>query len=369
MEKESRRIDGLDFLRGIASFGVCWFHLTTFHYTSPDGPFYHLVRSSGAYGWLGVEVFFVISGFVIPYSLYRARYELKNYTTFILKRVIRLDPPYLVSLVLILVLAYAYGLYTGKAAVVEGAPISVTRVALHLGYLNMFFSQPWLNPAFWTLAIEFQYYLIMGLVFPLVRSRSRWVRIAFLICFALPAFFDRPTLMTGGVPYSRFIFQFGFLFVMGIASFQRWVELIGRWEYAISICLATVGAFFTSGLAPALAGLFAIVCINLYNHRNFISAFFGNISYSLYLLHWPLGHLTLSVIGNKFVGAQTDIAKTGMLILTLGVCLMSSYLLYRLVERPAQQWSSRIKYGRRSRPSIVEEVSGIAPAAPTNAGI
>jgi peptidoglycan/LPS O-acetylase OafA/YrhL len=366
---EPKRIDGLDFLRGIASFGVCWFHLTRFHYPSADGPFYHLVKASGVYGWLGVEVFFVISGFVIPYSLYRARYELKNYRTFILKRVIRLDPPYLVSIAVMLALAYALALYSGRTAMVEGGAISLTRVLLHLGYLNMFFNQPWLNPAFWTLAIEFQYYLIMGLIFPFVRSRSRWVRIAFLICFGLPAFFYHPTLMTGGAPYSRFIFQFAFLFVMGIVSFQRWVELIGRREYLVTICLATAGAFFTSGWAPALAGVFAVVCINFYNHKNLVSAFFGNISYSLYLLHWPIGHLTLSVIGSKFVGAQSDTARTAMLILTLGVCLLCSYLLYWLVERPAQQWSARIKYGRAKRPAIVEEVSGIAPATPTNAGI
>src|SRR6185295_1906083 len=114
------RLQGLDFLRGLASLAVCWFHLTRFRYNVPDPRGYALVCQTGAYGWLGVEVFFVISGFVIPYSLYRARYRVKNYRTFILKRVIRLDPPYLVSIAVILALAYALALYSGRPAMVEG---------------------------------------------------------------------------------------------------------------------------------------------------------------------------------------------------------------------------------------------------------
>src|SRR5215210_4781626 len=76
MPKDEReRIHGLDFLRGVASLAVCWFHLTSFTYATPDGWFYSALRRTGTYGWLGVEVFFVISGFVIPYSLHRAKYS------------------------------------------------------------------------------------------------------------------------------------------------------------------------------------------------------------------------------------------------------------------------------------------------------
>ena len=49
----------------------------------------------GAYGWLGVDVFFVISGFIVPYAMLRAGYTLSAWPTFILKRLIRVEPPYL----------------------------------------------------------------------------------------------------------------------------------------------------------------------------------------------------------------------------------------------------------------------------------
>ena len=57
------------------------------------------------WGWAGVEVFFVISGFIIPFTLWQSGYRLKNYARFILKRIIRLDPPYLLSILLAIALA------------------------------------------------------------------------------------------------------------------------------------------------------------------------------------------------------------------------------------------------------------------------
>ncbi|HEV7903461.1 MAG TPA: acyltransferase [Pyrinomonadaceae bacterium] len=343
-ERSSKRIDGLDFLRGIASLSVCWFHLTSFTYHHTDGWFYSFLRTSASYGWLGVEVFFVISGFVIPYALRRANYRLSAYPAFLLKRIIRLDPPYLVGILIFILLAFAYAFHTGRPPEVEGAPLTWARVLLHLGYLNMFFHQEWLNPAFWTLAIEFQYYILMGLAFPLFTSGRRQVRLAALVCFAATPFFSGHELMPGGVPFSTFIFHFMFLFLMGITTFQYRVGLSGGAEYAATLSLVTLGAFVTLGAPSTVAGLFAVSVICLYNRKNVVSDFFGNISYSLYLLHWPVGHLVLSILGGKLLGASDDATKTVVLLVALGVSFAASYALYALVERPAQRWSSRIKY-------------------------
>jgi peptidoglycan/LPS O-acetylase OafA/YrhL len=360
MSHEQKRIAGLDFLRGVASLAVCWFHLTSYRFPTPDGAFYEAVRASGAYGWLGVEVFFVISGFVIPYSLHRAGYRLRAYPTFILKRVVRLDPPYLVSIALIILLGCAYAVYAGRAVEIEGAGLGWTRVLLHLGYLNMFFGHEWLNPAFWTLAIEFQYYLLMGLLFPLLGSRRRAVRLAALALFAAPAFFASHGAIPGSdAPISSFIFYFVFLFAMGVVTFQWRAGLAGRGEWAALLAASAAGALLTVGLIPTLAGLFAVAVICVYDRKNSVADFFGNISYSLYLLHWPLGHLTLSVLGAK-LAADADALKVLILIIAHAVCFAASYLLFVLVERPAQRWSSRIRYGRA--PRATEETSALAPA-------
>jgi peptidoglycan/LPS O-acetylase OafA/YrhL len=175
--KPEPRIDVVQSLRGIAALGVAWFH-----FTNGNGKFLPvgILKSSGSYGWLGVDIFFVISGFVLPYSLFRARYRPSavNYGRFLWKRVSRLDPPYLASIVLVVGLGYLSAILPGY----RGLPpmFSWKPILLHLGYLNAFFRAPWLNIVYWSLAIEFQYYLLIGLLFPLIRSENRAVRLIFL---------------------------------------------------------------------------------------------------------------------------------------------------------------------------------------------
>lgn len=114
------RINGIDFLRGIAALAVCWFHLSG-HYWVSEGA----LKASGQFGFLGVDVFFVVSGFVIPYSLYRAGYRLRNYPTFLLKRITRLDPPYIASIVFVL-------LSTFTIAAVKGQDFQLDKIGLLL---------------------------------------------------------------------------------------------------------------------------------------------------------------------------------------------------------------------------------------------
>ncbi len=74
-----RRLNSIELARAVASLSVAWLHLTnTFH----DGP----LKASGAYGWLGNDVFFAISGFVIPYTLHKSGYRLAEFWRFLARR-------------------------------------------------------------------------------------------------------------------------------------------------------------------------------------------------------------------------------------------------------------------------------------------
>ena len=77
-------IDVLDHLRGFAALAVCLFHLSFAN--SGFLPAGDPIRSVGAFGYLGVEIFFVISGFVIPYSLSLRGYRLRDAPEFLIKR-------------------------------------------------------------------------------------------------------------------------------------------------------------------------------------------------------------------------------------------------------------------------------------------
>ena len=160
-----KHLPTLDALRGIAALMVCWFHFTNAQFTARFGHF----QASGKYGYLGVQIFFVISGFIIPFSLYRARYQLKSFFRFMLKRIARLDPPYLASIALVVLGFWLSSKLPGHA------PYHVpwARVAAHLGYVNAFVGMPWLQMSYWSLAIEFQYYIFVGLCFPLLALQAK----------------------------------------------------------------------------------------------------------------------------------------------------------------------------------------------------
>jgi peptidoglycan/LPS O-acetylase OafA/YrhL len=343
---ESReRIEVLDFLRGVAALSVALHHFCN---VLEPGP----IKSAAFYGQLGVQVFFVISGFIIPYSLVRGRYTLRNYGTFVAKRVVRLDPPYLVTIAIIVGL----GVLSWYVPFQQGPPfeVSLPQVLLHLGYVNTFFGYPWLNDIFWTLAIEFQYYLLMGLVFPLVFSRNARVRLASMFVLAALSF-----VVTSGA----FIFAYIFLFLMGIATCQLWTGLIGRGQYAALVCLALAGNLVVGGVASTTAGALAVAAILFLRVRHPVFHFLGAISYSLYLIHTPVGRRAQNVF-MRAIGADTQAEYYVSVLFATAVSIVAAYMLYRLVERPSQEWSAALKYHRRERPDELrpEELKQLNPA-------
>src|ERR1700750_1411309 len=127
------RLGAIDGLRGIAALAVACFHLNS-----------HNVLF--AHGWAGVEVFFVISGFIVPWSLDGAHYKIGLYGRFLLRRIVRLDPPYLAMVCVILALAFASRHTPGFAG--SASFIGWPAVFGHLAFLNAFTGWPWLSPVF-----------------------------------------------------------------------------------------------------------------------------------------------------------------------------------------------------------------------------
>jgi peptidoglycan/LPS O-acetylase OafA/YrhL len=325
------RLHSVDFLRGIASLGVCYLHLT---FSLPPS----WLGSSGYYGRLGVEIFFVISGFIIPYSLYKGGYRLRNYGTFMLKRMIRLDPPYLIAIALIVPLGYLSAAMPGF----RGPPyhVSTSQLLLHFAYLNAFFSSNWLNPVFWTLAIEFQFYLLLGLLFPLILHRSPAVR--YLLFAALAAL----AVVSSSKYYEGCVFHWLFLFAQGMIAFLWFKRLVTTWEYCLLSLILFGGASYTLGPLIAVTGISTACLILLIGGSNKIMLFFGNISYSLYLIHNPTGVKVVN-LGIRF--ANNWVGYLGLLIAGMVVSIAAAYALYYFVEKPARKWSSAIFYKNKLR--------------------
>jgi peptidoglycan/LPS O-acetylase OafA/YrhL len=312
----------------LTGFAVCWFHFTHGNPEFlPDG----YLKSSGALGWLGVEIFFVISGFIIPYSLHNGGYQIANFFKFFIKRIIRLDPPYLISIFLVLALGFASASTPGF----RGPPFepSLAQVLLHLGYVNVLFGYPWLSPVFWTLAIEFQYYILIGLLFPAIAHRSAVVRTLIFSSFAWLALV---------FPENQFLFHWIFLFMLGMAAFQLRVGIVERRQFIFWVALLGFGAWHVGGIPIAITGIATSLLLGLVDAKmSKEMLFFGQISYSLYLLHVPIGMKVIN-ISLRFV--HSIAGKVAVLAAALTLTIAVAWLFYKYVERPAQQWSSSMRY-------------------------
>ena len=100
-KKKVEHISILDFLRGFAAVSVMFFHFASckglVKFSSP------ILSNLFPWGNKGVDIFFVISGFIIPYSLWNTEYKLKEFLRFMAKRFMRIAPPAYVCLLLIII--------------------------------------------------------------------------------------------------------------------------------------------------------------------------------------------------------------------------------------------------------------------------
>jgi peptidoglycan/LPS O-acetylase OafA/YrhL len=332
------RLHSIEVFRGLAALAVTWFHLTNSY--AAGSP----VRLSGALGWLGVDCFFVLSGFVIPYALYRANYETKDFARFMARRLVRLEPPYIASIVLVVALAYASSIAPGFAG--NDPNYSAGQLGAHLLYLIPFTEFSWAQPVYWSLAYEFAFYIVMGLLFT-----TLWkCHIALTAAVSLAAYAVSFTIP--GPDHERLM-----LFLFGIAAMRAFVKRDPMWVFLVC---AGLNAAFLAFVAPltAIAGLataLALVFVKLPAWAPLTGL--GAISYSLYLTHVPIGGRVIN-LGKRFV--EGEVQQMALSVFALAVSLAFAWIFYRVVEVGASALSKRISLKALERfPSIpVTKITG-----------
>lgn len=345
--RDDGRLEILELLRGVAALAVAWFHFTIPGQLVAEGS---ALWHSGRLGWMGVEVFFVISGFVIPFAMHRGGYRLpRDAGRFLLKRVVRLDPPYLASIALVYLLWWASSLVPWF----RGTPphVQVPQLLAHFGYLNAFIGYPWLNPVFWTLAIEFQFYLIVAVGFPVLVHRSPRVRTFGIAVMAVCAFAVAPT--------DTLVFRYGAFFALGALTFQRHVGLVQTRRYVLLVLPIALAAALAKTPLAGVVGLATALTIAFVRARRIGPfAWLGSVSYSLYLLHTTIGGRVINLGGRV---ATTPAARVAVLLAAVAVSLAAAWVFYRLVEQPARRLAASITYGATASES--EQPTDTAPAA------
>jgi peptidoglycan/LPS O-acetylase OafA/YrhL len=282
----SRRYAGLDVVRFISAALVMLFHLTYSTWTAPGteerfGSYSEFTArifgTTFSFGWVGVEIFFVISGFVIAMSAEHA-----SPSGFLRNRLLRLAP----------VMWIAAAILAGVMLAEGGSYVGIT-----FRFLSSLVFQPlgpWVSAVYWTLQVEIVFYL---LVFLLLRF-SRFERIEYLA-------------IAVGIPSS--IFWLAHTWVPAIEAMPSMQPLSWFiWEQAGAVLLLRHGCFFTLGIflrAASARGwsigrivlLAFFACISLIEVHSKAglmaqTAELGNISMSLAMpiVVWVVAMLALS---------------------------------------------------------------------------
>jgi peptidoglycan/LPS O-acetylase OafA/YrhL len=326
---KSSHIPVIDLLRGVAASAVCLFHFICKTKAFITGPFILLIFG---YGHYGVQLFFVISGMVIPLSMIKGHYEYKSFPRFLWKRFLRIEPPYLVAVLIGTAYLILRNHIPGTVPI-DQTP-SLRAFLLHIGYLIPFYdSNAWISPVFWTLAIEFQYYLLLALLFPLVLSPSVLARSIFYVVFLAGPFFG---LSGEFLPVWMPLFLSGILYILWYAGKIKAIEY---WLLTIPTLILIYWKIDGPTLVVAIGTIAAVHFFRTFSTA--ISRFFGDISYSLYLLH--------AIVGAAFVNYLSHHAhhawqKALILLGGIGISILSAYFLNKFVEKPSQKLSSQVKY-------------------------
>jgi peptidoglycan/LPS O-acetylase OafA/YrhL len=309
-------------LRALAAMFVAWGHFC--------GGQSRWLAWSGRYGYTGVYIFFVISGFIIPYSLHSSGYTLRNFGRFLVKRAIRLYPPYLISIPITILSANVVLRPLLPAGTVH---VNEHQLAYHLVFLNDLVGVPWVNVVYWTLAIEWQWYLLAGLFLPLLVSRNALVRFC-PVALAMVSYF----LCTSDriIPHTLPIF------LIGVFVFQERIGLIGRGRLLALIGLMLWAMRWPTGWLVAGISVATGLAIAFVSFRHRYADFLGDVSYSLYLLHLPVGVGLIAWL--SFLLPYSG-SYLGVLDLAgMAASIATAALLYRWVEKPAQGVSSKIRF-------------------------
>jgi peptidoglycan/LPS O-acetylase OafA/YrhL len=356
------RVEFIHTLRGVAPLLVMWAHLggwwlfvrgqtsilQTFWIDKVNAPL-HLWQDGGH---LGVLIFFLVSGFIITHvSMTETR------VAFATKRFFRLMPPFWAVLVLIAALS---ALANALSLPPMLGPQS-HRLGDYLGTAmlwNWAIGEPVALSVGWSLFIEVLFYALTFLFMGFSRAsplRATWGMLAamalvYMLMFRAPVF----------IP-----FLFGWMYIpfllIGRAFYLGWSRkcapwhtfAVGAFSYGLFVLMfnnISPGRLFAEGVEALWShfwaiGVFAALCGAAHFKTPRPLGFVADISYSLYLLHIPLGSFVLDIALKAGVPFELSILPT------IATVLCASWAMFAFIEKPFQRLARSI--GRPSRRAVL----------------
>lgn len=324
-------------LRGVAILMVFAYHIINQQWVAGVPVVLQLVK----YGFSGVDVFFIISGFIIPYTMWRSKYTWRRFPRFIARRLARLHPPYLLSIALAILMEVIFFHINRWEYHVDW-----TRVWVHSLYLIEYTHYVSYNSVYWTLAVELQFYLLLAFIFPFIVSPKKWVRwltLAALACLTFCIhYYDKEHL-----------FRHTFMFINGILLFQFVAGVIEKRELLILILINWVLMYFSMAPYGIMVAVFTTFVLLFYRKKFVITEYLGKISYSFYLTHMIVSGWMMVFLKDRL---EDGWLATGV---RLVLSLVVASVFYYIIERPSVKLAGKI---RMHRASEGEEVKDKQPA-------
>ncbi len=328
------------------------------------GPFDWIARN----GFLGVDIFFVISGFVIALTVSKGAPTFSYFGRFILRRSIRLDPPYWSAIALeLLLLHLTLRFFSDVAVTLPTTP----QLLAHLLYAQELLGYGHVVDSFWTLCYEIQFYaFFVGLVVlqPLLPERlrgPRWIGSFCAVLFVVSLWmrYWRPEWLPHGLAIDRWYqFFIGALTWRAVAAPGRMAALVAAWAGLATVVIGG-GKGGMQLLAIAVSALLVVAARKPQWGRVLTLRplrFLGAISYSLYLYHASVGWRFVSLM-QRLIPAPWD-PRTAIVVYVLGIALSVGVaaVLWWCIERPCLKFCRRIRLPLRADQPAFD--GGEAPA-------
>lgn len=365
----SQRLRALDGLRGVAILLVMGFHyfyhLESYYYKSTLYPYGETFSNVLVfkYGYMGVELFFIISGFVIAMTLESSR----SVIDFVIRRFVRIWPALIVSAVLTFFLLNW-----------SDSPFALTRRQFWPNFLPSLTLTPtslwsgwfpkvdFVTGVYWSLVVEIRFYMIAVILFWLF-SREKLARnlvIFTLIIYIVRALLRRAMPGYNGVYDALFIPDYMPWFAAGAIFYELYKERLAKGAALVMLAVmyvliarvstnyAMIGRdpVFASTTALFFLALFWLLAtkptsMKIFEIRPLV--WIGECSYSIYLYHYAIGMILISQV-SKTIGLIPQLLLVAAISLLVFVIGRVSYV---TIENPSRRWLTRLLIGPPQKPA------------------
>lgn len=328
----AKHVHGLDLLRLASALAVIAFHYAFRGEAAGEMPALDLpaaIEGMAQYGYLGVSLFFIISGYVIAFSA-----ENKSWVEFASSRFARIYPTFILMM-------------TASAGVIAlfGAPhfdMSLAKYAANLVILPKLFGQEFVDGAYWSIVMEIIFYgwifllIVLGQIDRLVRILPFWL----LLSLLNETILNNEALRLAAITEFSGFFSLGIIIYMARNGWRPGLFLLFMAAFTLSVFTSLKGAawaqaayhqFYSGGvvviLVVAMVGLFfAAVNLRVEGRAARIATLLGGVTYPVYLLHQNVGYIAIPRVA--------QVLPDGMAVLATVSAVLLACLLYHLaIER------------------------------------